>query len=232
MRIGTILLFLMLLPQMAGAAEARVQAAPVYPTLLNSLREGGYILYVRHGEATEGDDQPNLIFSNCQTQRNLSEEGRRQAAAFGEAIRRLQIPVQYPVLASPFCRTRETAALAFGEQHVKVDPFWVTIYQLSGDITAAEQERTLAALTSVLENKPPAGTNQVIVAHSFPKGIGLGEMPNMGTVVVKPGGQGRGYEVVDRISLDEFSGLPSSTLSRQQGNLLQGDNGSFYNNKQ
>ncbi|MCS4438767.1 hypothetical protein JTS92_10110 [Clostridium botulinum] len=31
-------------------------------SLLDLLRNGGYILYVRHGEATVGEDQPNLIF--------------------------------------------------------------------------------------------------------------------------------------------------------------------------
>ncbi|BCG61608.1 hypothetical protein PUR_50330 [Paenibacillus sp. URB8-2] len=59
-------------------------------------------------------------------------------------------------------------------------------------------------MTSVLEKAPPSGTNQVIVAHSFPQGVGLGEIPNLGTVVVKPRGQGRGYEIIDRISLAEL----------------------------
>ncbi|WP_246014465.1 histidine phosphatase family protein [Paenibacillus rhizophilus] len=189
--------------QMAGAAGAATPG-PVNPSLLDSLRQGGYILYVRHGEATAGEDRPNLDFSDCSTQRNLSEEGRRQAAALGEALRRLQIPVQTPVLASPFCRTRETAELAFGEGNVQTDPFWIRIYRLSGNVTPSEQEAALAALTSVLEKAPPSGTNQVIVAHGFPKGTGLGEIPNLGTVVVKPKGQGRGYEIIDRISLPEL----------------------------
>ncbi|WP_235957107.1 histidine phosphatase family protein [Paenibacillus apii] len=201
----SMLCFLLMIPaQMTGAAERAFQAGPVNPSLLDSLRQGGYILYVRHGEATAGEDRPNLDLRDCSTQRNLSGEGRRQAEAFGEAIRRLHIPVQSPVLAGPLCRTRETAELAFGEENVQIDPFWIRIYRLSGDVTPSEREAALAALTSILEKTPSPGTNQVIVAHSFPKGVGLGGIPNLGTVVVKPRGQGQGYEVAGRISLAEL----------------------------
>lgn len=47
----------------------------------------------------------------------------------------------------------------------------------------------------------------VIVAHSFPKGIGLSQIPDMGTVIVKPLGQGNGYEVVAKLSLADLLNL-------------------------
>lgn len=62
-------------------------------SLLDSLRNGGYILYVRHAEVTIGNDQPNLNFQNCYTQRNLSEMGRREAIYYGHIIENLQIPI-------------------------------------------------------------------------------------------------------------------------------------------
>lgn len=199
---------LLIIPmQMVWVAGSTTKASPVNLSLLNSLRQGGYILFVRHGEATVGEDQPYLVFSDCSTQRNLSEEGKRQALLFGEVLRNLQIPVQTPVLASPFCRTRESAELAFGEENVQLDPFWIRIYNLSGDVTTSEQKSTLAALTSVLEKVPSSGTNKVIIAHSFPNGVGLGEIPYLGTVVVKPRGQGNGYDIVDKISLAELLSL-------------------------
>ena len=176
-------------------------------TLLNSLREGGYILYVRHGEAIVGEDQPNLTFQHCSTQRNLSEVGRRQAVTYGEVLQSLRIPVEYPVLASPFCRTRETAELAFGKENVQVNPFWVEIYRLSGDLNTTEQTKILNSFKSVIEIPPPLGSNKVIIAHSFPQGVGLGQIPDMGTVIVKPRGQGNGYEVVSRLSLNELTNL-------------------------
>lgn len=180
---------------------------PGDPSLLNSLRQGGYILYVRHGEATVGEDLPSIDFNDCSTQRNLSEAGRRQAEQFGEALSILQIPVQIPVIASPFCRAKETAELAFGEGKARTDSFWVRIYNLSGALPPAEKQAALKELASALETLPSPGTNKVIIAHSFPQGVGLGEIPSLGTVIVKPRGQGNGFEVIGRLTLDELLNL-------------------------
>ncbi|WP_200816533.1 histidine phosphatase family protein [Halobacillus sp. Marseille-P3879] len=176
-------------------------------SLLSSLREGGYILYVRHAEATAGEDTPMLNFSDCSTQRNLSNTGRNQAAAYGQTLRRLRIPVSLPVFASPFCRSRETAFLAFSEENVYTDPFWFHVYLLSADLSDYEKASIINSLTSRLELPPPEGTNTVIIAHSFPEGVGLGPISNMGTVVVKPLGEGNGFEVTGRLSLQEFMNL-------------------------
>jgi len=179
----------------------------LYRALLDLLRQGGYILYARHGEATVGTDQPNLNFQNCFTQRNLSETGRRQAVYYGAIFRNLQIPISYPILVSPFCRTIETGQLAFGGGTVRVDPFWYQVSRLSGNLSDLEKNRILYTLQSRLETIPPQGTNAVIIAHGFPQGIGLGEIDNMGTVVVRPLGPGRGYEIVDKLSLEELAKL-------------------------
>lgn len=176
-------------------------------SLLDSLREGGYFLYSRHGEATVGIDQPYLNFQNCYTQRNLSGLGRRQAIYYGALIRTLQIPVVYPVIASPFCRAVETAQLAFGRGYVQVDPFWVNVYNLSGNITQSEQVRILDALRSKLEILPAPGTNQVIIAHGFPDAVGLGQIPDIGTVVARPLGRGNGFEIISRLSLSDLAKL-------------------------
>ncbi|MFC4810206.1 histidine phosphatase family protein [Paenibacillus sp. GCM10023250] len=172
--------------------------------LAESLREGGFVLYVRHGEANVGEDRPDADFADCGSQRNLSEAGRRQAASFGQALRELRIPVRTPVEASPFCRTRETAALAFGRGNVDIQPFWASVSRLSGPISEAERTETLEAVSARLEVPPLPGTNRVVVAHGFPAGAGLGPIPDMGAVVVKPNGRGRAYEIVGRLSVEEL----------------------------
>jgi phosphohistidine phosphatase SixA len=177
--------------------------------LLHCLRKGGFIFYARHGEATVGRDLPYLNFQTCLTQRNLSEKGRRQAICYGEILRYLQIPINYPVSASPFCRTVETAQLAFGRGNVEVNPLWVEVYRLSGILSSGDRIRILNNLQSVLETIPEEGRNQIIVAHSFPEGIGLGPIPNMGTVILRPKGQGNGYEVVSELSLVVWSTINS-----------------------
>ncbi|WP_310829560.1 histidine phosphatase family protein [Paenibacillus pedocola] len=204
---GILCIILMFHTQPVEASGGILKSRPVEPSLLNSLRQGGYILYVRHGEATVGEDIPGMDFNDCSTQRNLSEAGRRQAVQFGEALRRLQIPVQTPVLASPFCRAKETAELAFGEGMVQTDAFWARIYNLSNSLSPAEQQGLVNDLTSALEGSPSPGTNKVIIAHSFPQGVGLGEIANLGTIIIKPNGQGKGFEVVGRFTLEEWLSL-------------------------
>ena len=178
-------------------------------SLLNSLRKGGFIFYARHGEATVGSDLPYLNFQNCLTQRNLSEKGRRQAIYYGEMLHYLQIPIKYPVSASPFCRAIETAQLAFGSGNVQVNPFWVEIYRLNGNLPIIDRQRILNNLQSVLETIPEQGKNKVIIAHSFPEGGGLGQLPDMETVIIKPRGEGNGNEVVSQLSLVVLSTLDS-----------------------
>ncbi|MGX9136389.1 histidine phosphatase family protein [Rummeliibacillus sp. JY-2-4R] len=176
-------------------------------SLLNSLKQGGYILYARHGEANVGMDQPYIDLSNCYTQRNLSETGRSQAILYGNTLRRLQIPIEYPIQASPLCRTMETASLAFGGTNIQADRLGYEINTLSNHLNWWEQLMILNDLQSVLEIPPSAGKNRVIIAHSFPNGLGLGSIPYMGTVVVKPLGRGNGYEIVARIPLEQLQNL-------------------------
>ena len=178
-------------------------------SLLNSLRKGGFILYARHGEATVGEDLPYLNFQDCLTQRNLSEKGRWQASYYGEIVRHLQIPIQSFVSASPFCRTIITAQLAFGWCNVQINPFWYEIYRLSGNLPSSDIQSILTNFNSVLETIPVEGKNKMIVAHGFPKGIGLGEIPYMGTVIIKPKGVGNGFEVVGRLALEDWRSLYS-----------------------
>ncbi|MET4560042.1 hypothetical protein ABIA69_001185 [Lysinibacillus parviboronicapiens] len=179
-------------------------------SLLALLKEGGFILYARHGEAKVGTDQPYFNFQNCNTQRNLSELGRSEAIYYGQMLRYLQIPISSPIVASPFCRTIETAQLAFPNINVQIDAFWYNIFKLGGNISNAEQHKILTDLRAVLALKPPQGTNKVIIAHSFPAGIGLGKISNLGTVIVKPQGQGHGYEIVQQLALADLAQLASS----------------------
>src|SRR6266705_2844802 len=72
------------------------------------------LLYFRHA-ATDfsQNDERMKSYDDCDNQRNLIDKGRADARAVGAAIRELRISVER-VLASPFCRTVETAQLIFG----------------------------------------------------------------------------------------------------------------------
>ena len=74
------------------------------------------MLYMRHGttDVSRPDRTPTVDLADCATQRPLTEAGRQLAAAVGAAMRQARIPLG-EVYASPFCRTRESAAAAFGK---------------------------------------------------------------------------------------------------------------------
>src|SRR6266436_8814966 len=100
--------------QTAGAQRSSLPSLELAPAqLLAELLKGGYILYFRHA-ATDfsQNDERMKSYEDCANQRNLIDRGRAEARAVG-AIRELRIPIE-PVLASPFCRTVETAQLIFG----------------------------------------------------------------------------------------------------------------------
>jgi broad specificity phosphatase PhoE len=79
--------------------------------LLAALRHGGNVLFVRHSKTNpdEADTDP-LHLENVPAQRQLSEEGRQQAKALGEAFRALKLPIG-KVITSKFHRAQEAAKL-------------------------------------------------------------------------------------------------------------------------
>jgi len=80
-----------------------------------ALRDGDLLLF-RHALAPGGGDPPGFRFGDCASQRGLSDEGRAQARRLGESLRARLSPLGLQVGAvwsSPWCRTRDTAALAF-----------------------------------------------------------------------------------------------------------------------
>jgi len=86
--------------------------------LLAQLRGGGLVIVFRHAATSSFDeDDPQVDLDDCATQRNLTTEGRADARGIGTAFRRLRIPVGTR-WASPYCRSRHTAELAFGRAEV------------------------------------------------------------------------------------------------------------------
>jgi phosphohistidine phosphatase SixA len=131
------------------------------------------------------------LADDCARQRNLTDRGRASARAIGEAIRALRIPIG-PVLASPLCRTVETAMLAFGraERSPAVrDP---------GPAPAGSPER-FAALRALLGGAPPPGTNTAIVGHGYSfYALVSGRMLEEGeAAVVRP--RADGFDVIARV---------------------------------
>ena len=98
-----------------AAGRSALPATPMSgQQLLSALRKGGYVIYFRHTSTDfSRDDSRSKSDEDCDNQRPLTDKGREEARQIGAAFRELKIPVSQ-VLASPRCRTMETAMLAFG----------------------------------------------------------------------------------------------------------------------
>ena len=76
------------------------------------LKKGGKLIFIRHAYAPGGGDPENFDINNCDTQRNLSEEGRNQAKKIGDFFKDNDVQI-FKVFSSEWCRCKETAKLAF-----------------------------------------------------------------------------------------------------------------------
>lgn len=167
--LALLLSVLVILPISTQANEATWQA----------LQEGGLVILMRHALAPGIGDPPGFVLSQCDTQRNLSAQGRAQAQAIGRAFREREVPIS-AVYSSRWCRALDTAELmALGP--VVPAPWLNSFFRGRGDqasITQTAQEQISAW-------QGPGNmllvTHQVNITALTGGGVSSGEM-----VVVRP----------------------------------------------
>ncbi len=163
--------------------------------LVDRLRAGGHVVVFRHAATDSAVDLTDDL-SDCSRQRNLSAAGRSESREIGAAFRRLRIPFGR-VLASPFCRTRDTARLAFG----RVRPSRAL---LSVEFFASEREWRRAGMRRLVSVRPRRGTNTVLVTHGSAIDGAVGVNPEEGdAVIVEPGSR----EVEATVAAGDWSRL-------------------------
>jgi len=170
--------------------------------LLAELRKGGYILYLRH-VATDfnQNDERMKSFEDCTNQRNLIDRGRAVARAAAATIRHLGIPVER-VLASPFCRTVETAQLLFGRAE--------KMQEVRGGPSAPADAERYAALRRILATPISSGANLAVVSHGNPfySVAGPPFLAEGEAAVIRP--LGADFQVIARIPVDRWDALASA----------------------
>lgn len=179
------------------AAFVSLSCAQPDSALLRQLREGGYVLYLRHTSTDFSQNDADMkSYEDCANQRNLTDKGRDEARAIGQHIKRLGIPIG-AVLASPFCRTMETAKLAFG----KAQP----MTEVRGGPARPDDPSRYDPLRKLLGTHVPKGENLVISSHgnpfhavAGPPYLAEGEM-----AVVRPQGDSR-FAVVGKIRVEDW----------------------------
>jgi streptogramin lyase len=196
-------------------ARAPDRAPAAAAGVVERLGRGGYVLAFRHAATDFSTTDTTGDPRDCSRQRNLNRRGRRQSREIGSAFRELGIPVGL-VLASPFCRTRDTARLAFGR--VRASEALLSAEFFSDD---AAEGRQSSRLRRLLSQPPRQGTNTVLVSHAFAIDDATGVSVAEGeALIVVPGRGPRGYAVVRRVRAEEWPRLaaraaPARTTVRE-----------------
>ena len=175
-------------------------------SLVQHLREGGYVLLLRHAHSPASPPSKEIADeSNLSLERQLDEQGRDTAKAMGKAIKKLHIPISL-VLSSPTYRAIETVRVAgFGTAQPTA--------QL-GDGGQSMMRDAVSGqaswLRSTVASQPKRGSNTLLVTHmpniqtAFPDdaaGLSDGEM-----LVFRPDNAG-GTKLVAKIKIEDWPSL-------------------------
>ncbi|MBK8908971.1 MAG: histidine phosphatase family protein [Rhodospirillales bacterium] len=172
----------------AAACRALVVVAVVLSAAISSteaeepdalwaaLRAGSAFAMMRHALAPGIGDPVNFDVNDCATQRNLSEDGRRQAAAVGDRFRDHGIGGA-TVMSSAWCRCLETAEeLALGP--VAVLPALNSFFR-----DPQRREAQTAALQAWL-SREHGGKPLILVTHQVNISALTGAYTRSGEIVV------------------------------------------------
>lgn len=141
------------------------------------LRNGGHVVLLNHADAPGTSEPATFDIESCRTQRNLSDRGRQQARRIGALFAARAAPVE-EVLASRYCRTSQTAELAFGASLVEtvnwLDPF---------EPESPEATTRAQKLLEIVENYTGSGILVLVTHASFVEAV-VGVRPREGEAVI------------------------------------------------
>ena len=141
------------------------------------LKKGGKIIFIRHAYAPGGGDPENFDINNCDTQRNLSDEGRDQAKEIGNFFIKNDIPI-FKVFSSEWCRCKETAELAFTNFETKdfLNSFFSAKFAKNRDTQMLDLKKYV--------DKFKGNKNLIFVTHYVVISEALDYAPSSGEIVI------------------------------------------------
>lgn len=148
-----------------AAPQALAQGQALVPKLAGkelalALEQGGYTILLRHAATDDYVPEPgSLDYARCETQRNLSEQGRAQARNMARAFTALGIHFDR-ILSSPYCRCVDTAKLAFGRVET------LELLSVGDELSYEEKDARGRKIRELLNQQPSAGKNSVLITHT------------------------------------------------------------------
>ena len=145
--------------------------------VLENLKKGGNLIFIRHAYAPGGGDPNNFDIADCSTQRNLSNSGKEQSKKIGIFFEQNQIPIDQ-VLSSEWCRCKETAEIAFNKFETKnfLNSFFSEKF-------AKNKKKQIKELKKYIQNWN-GEKNLVLVTHYVVISEALNYAPSSGEIVI------------------------------------------------
>ena len=151
--------------------------ADLYKNLINQLDDGGKLIFIRHAYAPGNGDPAGFNLNDCSTQRNLSEDGRKQAQSIGEFFNKNKIEID-KVLSSEWCRCKETAKIAF--KNYSTNSFLNSFYSSK---FSKNKDKQILAFNNYIKNFR-SKKNLILVTHYVFISEVLNYGPSSGEIVV------------------------------------------------
>ena len=143
--------------------------------ILNSLKEGNKIIFIRHAIAPGNGDPDNFDINDCETQRNLSEKGIKQSKNIGIYFEKNQIKID-KILSSEWCRCKDTAKIAFNnfETFDSLNSFYDAKFAQNEDMQIKNLKKYIKSWES--DKNLILVTHFVVISSILNVGISSGEM--------------------------------------------------------
>ena len=145
--------------------------------VLENLKKGGNLIFIRHAYAPGGGDPDDFDINNCLTQRNLSNTGREQSKKIGNFFLKNNIPISL-VISSKWCRCKETARIAFKD--FETENFLNSFYS---EKFSKNKKLQMKNLKRYIDNWDES-ENLVLVTHYVVISEALGYAPSSGEIVI------------------------------------------------
>ncbi|WP_151671402.1 histidine phosphatase family protein [Nitrincola schmidtii] len=177
---------------------------PATSTDLQMVREGGFVLFIRHGptDSSRPDHVP-IDLNDCNTQRPLTEQGKVLMSGVAEAIQLAGFPLGN-IYTSPLCRAVETTEILFGTDTFTVEKYLMYVAAL----TSNEKIPIIAKTQALLSEDVSLGENRILVAHGPNLVEVMDYFPVEGALVIfKPLGDEGGFEYIATIEPDHWAEL-------------------------
>ena len=201
----------------ASSLVVNDEAYALFDGLVRELRNGGYVLYMRHGAvlpSTADARGTGAWWQDCANTQRLAPEAQPRVRAIVDALVRQRITV-HEVYTSEFCRAVETAAY-FGFIAAKRSPALNDVSSLP-DAQAQTLAGHAAGIQALLSAATPPKANRVLIGHALPPNIvhpALSYLPEGNVALFKAEGNGR-FHYVTSVSPGQWQWLGKQMVQDQ-----------------